>query len=74
MTNFNHTIDDGAEDRLRSGEGFAHYSAWNFHGTVWFNSGKFKCKVMQHCNHVSTIESDSLQGIMDVACAKHGAG
>lgn len=37
MSNFDHSIDDGLEEKLRSGEFYCQHSAWNFCGHVWFD-------------------------------------
>ena len=42
MSNFNHEIEDGAEDRLKTGKFYGGYTAWNFFAEVWWNGNKFK--------------------------------
>lgn len=71
MSNFDHKIEEGFEEKLKAGKFYGSYPAQNFHGTVWFN-GCFKCGIMQYRVHVATIEGETLQEIMDDACSKYG--
>ena len=71
MSNFDHSIKDESEEKLKNGGVCGGYAAWNFHASVWYD-GKFKAKIMQFGSHTNTIESDSLQGIMDHACEYYG--
>jgi len=71
MSNFDHAIDDGTEDRLKAGGVCCGYSAWNFFAFVWWNS-KFKAMIKQYQVHVDTIEADTLQEIMDIASQRYG--
>ena len=72
MTNFDGSIEDGAEETLKTGKVWGGYAAWDFYGKVWFD-GRFKCQIMQYHNHVNTIVADSLQEIMDEACSLYGS-
>ncbi|HEA68600.1 MAG TPA: hypothetical protein ENI07_17515 [Desulfobacterales bacterium] len=74
MSNFDYEIETDAEDKLKSGQFFGGYSAWDLHGTVWFNTGKFKCRIMQYHSHIDTIEAESLSEIMSIASEKYGSG
>ena len=71
MSNFDGKINEGMEEKLKSGKFYGTYPAWNFHGTVWFD-GVFKCGIMQYHHHTATIEGESLQEIMDEACERYG--
>jgi len=72
MSNFNHEIENDAEEKLKAGGVYGAYPAWNFHSTVWFDSKKFKCQIKQYRVHVDTIEADSLSEIMEKASAIYG--
>ena len=72
MSNFDHSIDKGLNEKLKSGPFYADYAAWNFHGDVWFQNEKFYCKIMRYKLHINTITADSLEDIMKIASDKHG--
>ena len=72
MSNFDHTIDDAAERLLKQNKVYSGYPAWNFHGDVWFEDGKFYCEIWQYHNHVNTVEASTLQEIMDTCCEFYG--
>ena len=73
MSNFDHTINEDAEEKLKAGKVFGEYTAWNFFAFVWWD-GKFKAMIKQYIAHVNTLESNTLQGIMDEACKYYGRG
>ena len=75
MSNFDHDIEKGAERKLKSGKFWGEYLAWNFNGTVFFNSKekKFQCEIMQFHSHIDTLKADSLKEIMDIASVKYGS-
>jgi hypothetical protein len=75
MSNFDHEIEPGAEDRLKTTDVFGEYSAWNFFGFVWFDKTKkqFLCMIEQYRTHVATLVAESLTEIMDIASARYGA-
>ena len=72
MTNFDHTIEPDAEDRLKVGGVYGGYPGWHFYALVWWDAPLFKAMVKQYRTHVNTIEAESLQGIMDIACEYYG--
>jgi hypothetical protein len=74
MSNFDHIIEDGAEELLKSNKIYGEYPAWNFHGAVWFEDGKFYCEIWQRHNHVNTVEASTLQEIMETCSCRYGQG
>ena len=72
MSNFDHSIDPGTEDELRAGGCFCGYPAWNFYGRVWFEDGKFHCRVAQYGTHVATISENSLTDLMSECSDQFG--
>lgn len=74
ISNFDHEIPEGLEEKLKSGDFYCDYPAWNFHGTVFYNQEKklFQCEVMQYQSHVDTIVAPSLKEIMKLASDKYG--
>ena len=71
MSNFDHVIDDDAEEKLKAGGVYGGYAAWNFYAVVWYDK-KFKAMIKQYRAHVNTIKGDSLQEIMDAASGLYG--
>ena len=75
LTNFDFSVDPDADRRLRSEEILCYYTAWDFCGTVWWcrKTEKFKCAVMCRKSHVDTIVAGTLEELMALCSAKHGA-
>ena len=71
MSNFDHVIDAGAEEKLKAGGVYGGYAAWNFYAEVWYDK-KFKAMVKQYRVHIDTIECDTLYEIMDTASKLYG--
>ena len=74
MTNFDHSIEDGAEKLLMENKVYGFYPALDFHGAVWFEDGKFHCEVWHFGIHIDTVDADSLQEIMDTCSRQYGQG
>lgn len=72
LCNFDHSIEPGSEEKLRSGKYVGWYTGWNFCGRVWYENGKFYCQVRRYHSHIATLESKTLAGIMDVVSEKFG--
>ncbi len=74
MSNFDHSIDEDLEEKLKANNLYADYTGWNFHGTIYWDKQKkkFVCEVRQYHSWIDTIKADTLQGIMDEVCAKYG--
>lgn len=73
MSNFDHDIDEAVAAKLVTGNYVAGYPAWDFHGTVWFQDGVFKCQVKRYLAHVATIEAPTLRELMSECCRRYGA-
>lgn len=65
MSNYDHEIEDGAEERLKKEKVFGGYAGWNFWGEVWFEAGKFYCVVEVYKRQVATKTGNSLNEIME---------
>ncbi len=72
MSNIDHIIDPGLEEELKSGK-HGDYSAWNFHGDVFFKDGQFHCFVMQYQRFQEIISCGTLREVMDECSEKYGA-
>lgn len=68
-------IDDGTEEALRSGKTYAQHAAWDYCGYVWWDAEdkKFHEEIWRYGTHVATLSDDTLQGVVDQACAKYGS-
>ncbi|MFA5714416.1 MAG: hypothetical protein WC998_01575 [Candidatus Paceibacterota bacterium] len=73
MSNFDHVIDREIENKLREGKYCSSYTAWNFYGFIWFEDNRFKCQINQYGKHISTLEADTIDEIMNEACTNYGS-
>ena len=73
MTNFDHSVEPWAEDKLRSGEFVGHYPAWGFHAEVWWDGDQFNAAVRRYHVHVATVHASHLRGLM-VECSERFGG
>lgn len=65
MSNSDHTVDDGIEDRLRNESVFTRYAGWNFNGLVWLDAeGAFSCQVWVYGSPVATVRAETLEDLM----------
>lgn len=67
MTNFDHSIDDGLEEYLKSGGKDAKHAAWNFNGNLYYKEedGLFYEDVYRYHNFEETFSAPTLQELMD---------
>lgn len=72
MSNFDGIIDREIESRLKSENVHAGYSAWNFHGNVWYQDERFHCEIWRYQCYTETISAETLEEIMSEANEKHG--
>jgi hypothetical protein len=74
MSNFDHTVDDGLAEKLKSGKNWADYSAWNFHGRIFWDNNKeqFGCEIRQYRALMEIIFADTLEEIMEEVSCKYG--
>jgi hypothetical protein len=74
MTNFDHSIDAKAAEKVKSGPHLGSYAAWEFHGIVWWDCkiSKWCCQVSQYHAVVETVAADDLQEIMNYCCDEYG--
>lgn len=72
MSNYDHEIEEGAEEKLRSGKFYGDYVAWDFHARVWFDGKNFKAMVKRYRVHVGTVTSPTLNAIMELASNEWG--
>ncbi len=72
MSNFDHSIDDGLEEALKTEETFSGHAGQDFNGHTWFKDGQFHEAVC--CYHIlQGIESaNSLRELMEKVNDKYG--
>lgn len=71
MSNFDHVIDAGFAEKLRSGCVGKHH-AWNFCGYVWFAEGAFHEEVWRHGAPREVVTAATLEELMDAVNEKYG--
>lgn len=66
MSNYDHHIDPGMSDVLKSGSVRGQHFGWNFCGEVWWDSGQFCERVARNGVHVGTYCAPTLESLMSV--------
>lgn len=73
MSNFDHTIDEGVEEALRSGKHYCQHAAWNFCGYVWHDGTEFVEEVWVYGAPVAEHRNTDLRELMRAVNAEHGS-
>lgn len=72
MSNFDHTIDERFEEKLRTGKFFGRHAAWEFNGLVWFENEQFHEQVWRYRRPQEIISADNLLDLMREVNDKYG--
>jgi hypothetical protein len=72
MSNFDHLIEDGAEDKLKNNYVYGGYPGWDFHGWVWHEQDKFHCEVSVYGTIQQIISADTLKELMAEVSLQYG--
>ena len=73
MCNLGHTIDSGVEKFLKeTPNSYIQHSAWNFHGYVWFEAGKFTEQVWRYKFPQTEISAETLEALMEAVNSEFG--
>lgn len=74
MSNCDHSIDAGMEEKLRANPGqvFSRHAAWNFNGKVWFENDAFYSEIWVYGSPRQTFSASSLRELMDRANDEYG--
>jgi hypothetical protein len=72
-SNFDHTLDESAEELLREGKTLMQHAAWNFCGWVWFKDGMFYEAIMQYRVLMETLSDPTLMEVIRKANEKYGS-
>jgi hypothetical protein len=73
MSNFDHSINDGFEEQLRTGKLWGRHAGWNFNGRVWFADGKFHEEVWVYRVIQKIVSADTLRELMDAVNDEFGS-
>jgi hypothetical protein len=72
MSNCDHKIDEGMEEKLRSGQFLGSHAAWDFWGDVWFQNEQFHERVKRYRVIQGVYSADSLEELMEKVNNKFG--
>jgi hypothetical protein len=72
MSNFDHSIDEGFEERLRNERIWGRHAAWNFNGRVWFEDGEFHEQVWRYGQPVEHFSGATLAELMGSVSNEYG--
>ena len=74
MTNFDHSIDAGLDNLLRSNPNkvCVGHAAWNFHGTVWFDGEQFVEEVWTYGSPREVIKAGTIPELMEAVNSEYG--
>ena len=73
-SNFDHILQNGAEEAVQEGDKYFTHPAWNHYGYVWFADGMFHEMVKQRGTHVATISDESLKQVLAEVNDTYGDG
>lgn len=72
-SNFDHTYNKAVVALLRAHPRMASdHTAWDFHGTVWFDGVKWHEHVYCYHSLVAKYEGDTLEEVIEAAIDNHG--
>ncbi|GAB2696542.1 hypothetical protein [Kitasatospora kifunensis] len=72
MSNFDHAIDPGFEDRLRNEAVWGRHAARNFNGRVWFENDAFHEQVWCYGHPVAHFSAPTLPKLMEQINNEYG--
>jgi len=70
-SNFDGVINQEVADKLKTGKYKAGYSAWNWHGTVYYDGG-YKCQVRHYGRIIGSAEGTTPEELRESLCHEHG--
>ena len=71
MSNFDNSIDEGLEEKLKDGY-WCNHNAWNYNGTVWYKEGHYYEAVYHYRRYQSTYSAKTLRELMDIVQDQFG--
>lgn len=73
MTNFDHRIDDGLDELLKSRTHWSRHNAWNFNGRVWWDGEQFCEEVWVYHVPQEVMKAPTLRDLMELVNDKYGS-
>jgi|GEM_PF-6046410 len=70
-SNFDGVINQEVADKLKTGKYKAGYSAWNWHGTVYYDGG-YKCIVRRYGFIMGVAEEETPKELCESLCREYG--
>ena len=73
-SNYDGVLDVVVEERLKMGDCYAHHTAWDYCGSVWFDPSTetWYEEIWQYQNMVATLSGDSATNVIAQAIAGYG--
>lgn len=65
-------IDHGVAEVLARGGVFGQHVAWDFHGVVWHNGGRWHERVCVHHKPVGSYSAETLEELQTIVNDEHG--
>ena len=72
LTNFDHSVAPGLEEKLKAEKIFCRHAAYEFNGEVWYEDGLFHEKVFRFHVAVAHHEAPTLRELMTLVNDDHG--
>jgi hypothetical protein len=74
MSNFDHSIDEGMAEKLKSGKYYSEHCGWDFWGAVWYEDGMFHEEVRQYGSTAGVMSAETLKELMEKVNDEYGWG
>lgn len=74
VSNFDGEVNEKLEELMKKKRIVCGYSAWNFHGDIWYSPSikKMHCLIMQYGSPIEVIEAKTVEEIRQLASEKYG--
>lgn len=72
MSNFDNSIENWAEEKLKNEKVYGKYPGWHFCGRVWYENDKFHCEVWQYGYPIEIVSANNLEQIMKNVSNEYG--
>lgn len=72
-SNFDHVMDEGMEEKLKSGKYYAQHAAYYYCGYIWYENKMFYEVIHQFCSHIDTLKNKNLKELIIEVIKKYGS-
>lgn len=72
VSNSDGIIEESVAKAIKGEPLYAAYPGWNFHGTVWWEDGKWHCEVWVYHSWETTFSRDTLPELVTAVCDSYG--